>query len=150
MISCNIFSYRSHSYTSHISSQRILHKPCGMFMPLAAHVATAVSNAQANRVFSLCFLLPHIIASITVATPFKMKNNPTRIRPSRERIGCNAYIWKMLMRPNAPMTPMGRAMTIGTPHFGSPYLSGQYARDVQGDEKALCHVSDLLYRQHMR
>ena len=39
---------------------------------------------------------------------------------------------------------MGLAMTSGTPYFGSPYLKGQYASEVQGDEKALCHVSDLL------
>jgi hypothetical protein len=40
---------------------------------------------------------------------------------------------------------MGRAIASGTPYFGSPYLRGQYASEVQGDEKALCHVSDLLY-----
>ena len=39
---------------------------------------------------------------------------------------------------------MALAMVSGSPIFGSPYLKGQYARDVQGDEKALCHVSDLL------
>jgi hypothetical protein len=115
-----------------------------MLIPLTVHVATEVSNIQANRVFSQCFLLPQIIVSTTVAKPFRKKKSPTRIKPSQWRIGCNAYMWNTLITLNAPRTPMGRAMTIGTPYFGSPYLSGQYAREVQGDAKALCHVSDLI------
>ena len=115
-----------------------------MLIPLAAQVATDVSNTQASRVFNWCFLLPQIMVSTTVATPFRKKNSPTRIRPSLRRIGCNAYMWNTLISVNAPITPMALAMLSGSPIFGSPYLKGQYARDVQGDEKALCHVSDLL------
>ena len=47
------------------------------------------------------------------------------------------------MRLNAPRTPSDRATTTGTPYFGSPYRNGPYASDVQGEAKALCHVSDL-------
>lgn len=131
-------------YASHISLQGIFDSPCGMPIPPAAQVATQVSNTQANRVFSQCLLLPQIIASDTVATPFKKKNSPARISPSLERIGSNAYIWNRPIRLKAASMPTDRAIKSGTPYFGRPCLRGLYARDVHGDAKALCHVSDLL------
>lgn len=52
-------------------------------------------------------------------------------------------MWKMAMRAKAPRTPSERAITTGTPYLGRPYRSGAYAKEVHGDAKALCHVSDL-------
>lgn len=75
--------------------------------------------------------------------PLRKKNVPIRIRASWSKIGYRAYIWKSPMSANAPNTPSDLATTNGTPYFGSPYLKGAYANEVQGDAKALCHVSDL-------
>lgn len=44
------------------------------------------------------------------------------------------------------MTPSDRAMAIGIPYLGSPYLKGEYASETQGDANTLCHVSDLLMK----
>jgi hypothetical protein len=131
-------------YTSHISPQGIFDSPCGMLIPLAAQVARQVSNTQANNAFSQCFLFPHITASTTLPTPFKKKNRPMRISPSLRRIGWKAYTWNRPIRLNAPRMPTDRATTMGTPYLERKRLKGRAASDVQGDAKALCHVSDLL------
>lgn len=132
-------------YILHISPHRISPTPRGMLIPLTVHVAMEDSNIHAKKVFNQCFLLPHIIVSTTAPTPLRKKNSPIRIVPSWWRMGWSEYIWKTLIRLNAPITPMGRAITSGTPYFGRPYLRGQYAREVQGDANALCHVFDLLH-----
>jgi hypothetical protein len=131
-------------YASHISLQGIFDSPCGMLIPLAAQVARQVSNTQANNAFSQCLLLPQIIASTTLPTPFKKKNRPMRISPSLRRIGWNAYTWNRPIRLKAPRMPTDRAITIGTPYLERPCLKGRAASDVQGDAKALCHVSVLF------
>jgi hypothetical protein len=97
-----------------------------------------------------CFLWPQIAASLTVATPLSMKNTPIRVRPSLLTIGESAYMWNAAMRPKAPRTPSERAITTGTPYFGSPYRRGAYAKEVHGEAKALCHVSDLHSQNHYR
>lgn len=95
-----------------------------MFIPLTVHDEILVSNTHANTAFNQCFLWPHTAASETVATPFRKKNIPIRIRAGLVRIGTRAYIWKMAMRAKAPRTPSDRAIATGTPYLGRPYRRG--------------------------
>jgi len=133
-------------YALQMSLQGIFDSPFGMFIPIAVQVAMLVSNIQASTAFIQCLFLPHTAASATVAMPFPTKNSPIRVKALLSRIGWRAYMWKTAMSANAPRTPKERATTTGTPCFGSPYLNGLYARDVQGEANALCHDSDLLPR----
>lgn len=114
-----------------------------MFIPAAVQLEMLVSNAHAKTAFNQCFLWLHIAASVTVAMPLKKKNKPMRISADLFKIGARAYMWKSAIRLKAPRTPSDRATTTGTPYFGRPYRKGAYAREVHGEAKALCHVSDL-------
>lgn len=113
-----------------------------MFIPAAVQLEMLVSNAHAKTAFNQCFLWLHIAASVTVAMPLKKKNKPMRISADLFKIGARAYMWKSAIRLKAPRTPSDRATTTGTPYFGRPYRKGAYAREVHGEAKALCHVSD--------
>ena len=123
--------------------QEIFLIPGGIFKPAAVQLDIDVWKIQANTAFTQCLLWPQIAASVTVAMPFRKKKAPIRKRPSPVSMGYRAYMWNRAIRMKAPRTPSERATTTGTPIFGRPYLKGAYARDVQGEAKALCHVSDL-------
>ena len=53
-------------------------------------------------------------------------------------------MWKTAMRLKELRTPSERATTTGTPNLGRPVRKGEYAREIQDEAKALCHVSDLM------
>ena len=79
-----------------------------------------VYECQIHGQYVQCLLWPQIAASLTVATPFSIKNTPIRTRLCLLRMGESAYKWKIAIKPKAPRTPSDRATTIGTPYLGRP------------------------------